>query len=382
MDKIKKNIIYINFSQYDNAGRILDFLLENFEITAHFSFDHLRLKNGRKLNFLRIYRQKKLVEEKKLFSLRTPQILLFPSLPFVAIIMFLQIFIYSIKLRIKYKIDIYFSVNAFSGWTGIILKKLKIVKKTVFWVWDYFPINNPDFRLKLARWIYWKFDKPCILGSDHVVFTNKRLFNLRKKNGFLNKCQTTIIPVGTRIKKIRNSRKKVIIGFLGMLKSTQGIDLLLDSLPDIFLKFSDVKIEFIGSGPEEERMRIKAQKFKKNVKFFGFIVKDSEVEKIMKNWTIGIATYIPVSSNESYWGDPSKIKTYLGLSIPVITTNVSYFSEEIEKYKAGLIINYNQKELLKAIDFILKNKIVFQNNAYKLAKQYDYKLIYPKLFDF
>lgn len=382
MRGIQRNIIYVNFSQYDNAGRILDFLLENFTIVAHFSFDHLRLKNGRKSNFLRIYRNKNLIEEKKLFSLRTNPILLFPSLPLVALLMFLQIFYYSIKLRSKYFIDIFFTVNAFTGWIGILTKRLRITNKTVFWVWDYFPIIYPDLRLKFARWIYWRFDKPCILGSDKVVFTNRKLLNLRKKSGFLEKKNVAIVPIGTKIKIVRNKRKKIIIGFLGMLKSHQGIELVLDNLNYIFSKFPKLKIEIIGSGPEEQRIKKKAAKYKKNVKFYGFIEKDNQVEKIMKNWSIGIATYIPISSNESYWGDPSKIKTYLSLGIPVITTNVSYFSKEIKKNKAGIIIDYNKESLLKSIDDILKNKVDYQKNAYNLAKKYDYNILYKKLFDF
>jgi len=379
-----QSVIYVNFAQYDNAGRILDFLLENFEVTTHFSFDHLRLKNGKKFNSLHVYKNNRLVENKKLMSIRTPPFLLYPSLPLVAILILFQTLFYTLKLRIRYgKFDVFFTVNAFTAFIGILLKKLKFCERTVFWVWDYFPIEYPDWRIRLARWIYWKFDKPSMLWSDRVAFTNRRLLALRIKTGFLNgNKKFIIVPIGTNIKKIKEIKtRNLIIGFLGMLKFSQGLDLLLDNLEGVLSKFPGIKIEIIGSGPEKERFKKKAKKNAKSIKFYSFLEDGNLVNKLIERWTIGLATYIPTKSNESYWGDPSKIKVYLSMGVPVITTNVSYFAKEIKKNNAGVIIDYfNPQEFIKAITKILKKKEYFSKNAYMLAQKYNYKMLYPSLF--
>src|SRR5258708_7468684 len=97
---------------------------------------------------------------------------------------------------------------------------MNLVKKTVFWIWDYFPIGFPDWRIRLARWIYWQFDRPCMWYSDRLVFANKKLFTLREKTGHIHKdTKPIIVPIGTKINnpeiKIKNT---LIIGFLGMIK--------------------------------------------------------------------------------------------------------------------------------------------------------------------
>jgi len=166
-----------------------------------------------------------------------------------------------------------------------------------------------------------------------------------------------------------------------MLKETQGIDMLVDSMSVILKKFPKLQLEVIGSGPDEMRIKKKAKKYRDNVVFHGFIENQDDIEKVIKKWLIGIALYIPDKSNESYWGDPSKIKVYISNGIPVITTNVSYFTKELTKAEAGIVIPYNNKtSLVDAITRILKRRKTYQKNALQLATKYNYKKIYPKLF--
>lgn len=377
-------VIYVNFAQYDNAGRILDYLTNNFHIVAHFSFDHLRLRTINRKNFLHLYKDSKLIESITLLNIRTPRFLLFPSLPIVALLIFFQLIYFSIVLARKNgAFNLYFTVNAYTAWIGLCVKSLGLCKKTVFWVWDYYPLSYADWKIRSARWVYWQFDKFSLRYSDHIAFTNKKLLQLSIHSGFFEKKRKpVIVPIGSPI-NIRTKKKNrtLIIGFLGMLKETQGIDLLLDTAEEIFEEFPKAKIEIIGSGPEEQRFKLKVKKFKDRIQFLGFIKKDDEVENVVNRWSIGIATYLPSKSNESYWGDPSKIKTYFGNGVPVITTNVSYFTSEIRKYKAGIIIQYKKDELIKGIKEIITSLPSYRRNALELAKKYDYKELYPKLFD-
>lgn len=379
---MKSSIIYVNFSQYDNTGRILDYLKKNFTIVVQFSFDHLRLKSGRKTNFLKVYKKGRVVQTKRFTKLRTPGFLLFASLPLVALLMFIQTVASVIRLRNKYGIfDYYFTVNAFSAWIGICLKLLGQTKQTIFWVWDYFPVEYPDWRLKFARWVYWQFDKPCMLWSDKIVFTNERLLRMRMKSGHLSKnYQRLIVPLGTKIFQSSRKNKKIIIGFLGMLKEHQGVDLWVDNFSYIIKRHPNIYFEVIGSGPEEGEYRNKVAPLSNKIKFYGFIENQDRIHNIMNRWTIGLATYAPVKSNESYWGDPSKIKTYVGNGIPVITTNVSPFANEVKKAHAGIIIPYNKVALSKAIDNILQRHHSYAKGTRKLAQKFNYTNLYKKFF--
>jgi len=378
--KQKKSIIYVNFAPYENAGRILDFLIENFSLVVLFTFDFHKLKNYRS-NLIRIFRNGKKIQEIKLFKLPTPEFLLFPTLPIIALIIALQTFWHIIHFKKSYgKFDVYLTVNAFTAWIGIILRDLKFIDKTIFWVWDYYPPGHPDLRIKIARWAYWKFDKFSTRLSNSIIFLNERLIELRKQIDVLPKNKSyKIIPIGTNPQKNFFNRN-IILGHLGVLKRSQGLDLLFDNLQTLSINIPKLKIEIIGSGPDEQYFKTRAKQFP-NVKYYGFVENENKVDNIIKNWSVGMATYVPDVSNGSYWTDPSKIKLYISQSIPVIATSITGFSDEIEKYGAGIIVDYYKPEkFIKAVYKILNKKRLFRHNAYNLALKYSYKINYRGLF--
>lgn len=381
--KKNKSIIYVNFSPYDNAGRILDFLVHNFFEVIHFSFDHLRLENGRKTNICTVYRKGLSVKSYIMTPIRTPGILRFPSLPIVAFLIFIQTYWLSKKILGGKCADYYISVNAYTAWVGNILRRTGLVKKTIFWIWDYFPPGFPDIRIQFMRWIYWKFDKPSITNSDIIACVNKNLVKLLIRLGALDtKRKYTLIPLGTNPIKTVPQRSKPIIGFLGMLKSSQGLDFIFDNIPIIHNKFPLIRFEIIGSGPDESRFVERVKKWKKIVTFYGHIESENRVDEIMKRWSMGLATYVPVSSNESYWSDPAKIKAYLSQAVPVITTDVPSFYKEIIKYHAGVVIPYgNTEKFIQAIEYILSKKYMYAKNAKALADRFFYKRLYCHFFN-
>jgi len=379
----QESIVYVNFDPYDNSGKVLDYLIEHFSLVVHFSYDHLRLKHGRKNNLLSIYKKKVLIKRKRLLHLRTIPILLYPSLPLVAMLIIVQTIIYARLLSKKYgRFDTYFTVNAFTAWIGILIRNMGLCKKTVFWVWDYFPIKYPVLSISLARLVYWQFDRFSLASSNRVAFTNIKLYRRMKRAGFIKGYRKPmIVPIATEIKNAKPIKKPAyILGFLGMLKWPQGLDMIFDNFEKLSKAIPNIKLEIIGSGPEEDRFKMRAKQWKNQVRFYGFIEHERRMERIIRRWSIGLAPYVPSVSNESYWGDPSKIKMYLSLGIPVITTDVSYMSDVIKKARAGIIVDYDKgEEFIHAVKAILKKRSLFQKNAHNLAKTYNYRKFYPRL---
>ncbi len=380
-----KSIIYINFAPYENAGRILDFLLDNFQLVLVFSFDFHKLNQPTQSNYLKIFSEGKEIKEVKLFRLPTPEALLFISLPFIATVIAIQTMWYITKLRVKFgKFDIFLTVNAFTAWVGNILRDLSIIDKTIFWVWDYYPPGYPHWIIRLARWAYWQFDKLSTRSSDSTVFLNKKLINLRKQIGVLSKTKKySIVPIGTNLGRVIINKNKYIIGHLGVLKRSQGLDLLFDNLKALEKIIPNLEIEIIGSGPDAKYFKSRARQMtKSNIKFYGFIKEDDKVDKIIRHWSIGLAPYIPDMSSPAYWTDPSKIKAYISQGVPVITTSITPFSEEIKERNAGIVIDFfDRREFIEAVSKILKHQKDFKNNAFSFAKNYYYKKIYPRLFE-
>lgn len=373
-----RSVIYINFSQYDNTGRILDYLREQFKTVLHFSFDHLRLKNGRKTNLFTVYRNGKRLTTNKLYSFRVPSFFMFYTLPIVAILMVVQTITYSRGLTNKQDRPIFFTVNAFPTLIGIICKKLGIVTKVYYWVWDYYPLKYPDWRMKMIRYIYIVFDTIAIHFADELIFPNHRQLALRNKITRIRN-HYKIIPLGGSKPIHFHTRISNIIGFMGMLKDSQGVELVLNNLKLILKANPRTTIEIIGSGPEEHLYKNLTEDFGNRVKFYGFIENQNIINRIIRRWFVGLAVYRPIASNESYYGDPSKIKVYLSQGVPIITTNVTEYGVLAKKYSFGITIAYSGKHLLRAIRTIYKNQKMYRKQALSYSEKFYYKTLYKNL---
>lgn len=387
--KKQKSIIYVNYSPYENTGKILDYLLEHFEIVIVFIFNFHNLGEGQKSGEVRLYKNGMLEKKDALldYPFRVSTSLVFLLIPIRSFINFLQLLWHTIRLRALYpKFDLYFSVNAFTAWIGMFMKKLGLVEKTVFWVWDYYPPHHQNKIIVFMRKLYWYFDRKST-ASDHVVFLNKRLEELRKNMNILPQSASyPIVPIGTDpVRKLPSksvSNRKIIIGFLGVLKKTQGIDILFKTAEKIHAFFPEACFEVIGTGPDEEYFKEQAKQSPVPVTFYGYILDEERLKNLQLQWHIAIAPYVLDKSSVSYYTDQGKIKGYLSLGLPVIVTGV-YFSKEIVKEKAGVVINYNiPNEFVEAIEKIVSDYQNYQKNALKLAKKYYYKKIYRDLFSF
>jgi glycosyltransferase involved in cell wall biosynthesis len=380
--KRSRSLIYVNFSPYENTGNIFDFILDHFLDVYCFTFDFHKFSGKQAANKFTIYHDGKLVKEYSLFSIPVPESLVFFLLPIRSFLIIIQLgwYIY----RLPQKVDIYFTVNAFTAWIGMIVKKLGFAKKTIFWVWDYYPPAHKNVIIRFMRWLYWYFDKKSS-NSDHLVFLNERLATLRKQIGVLSpKKPYIIIPIGTNTISTRRSQKSktsLEIGFLGVVKKSQGLDIIFDNAQQIKTTFMNFTLHVIGDGPDREYFEERAKKEKIKAHFYKLVKSEKKIESILSACHIGIATYIPEKSNVSFYGDPSKIKFYMSLGLPVVTTDVFEFSKEIKKSKSGIIIDYyTSYELIKAFQEIMSHLNIYQKNAKACADKFNYKKIYLPMF--
>lgn len=384
-------IIYVNFSPYENTGYILDFLVANFEYVYLFSFEHYKLSASRNANILRIYHNSKIIKNISLTKISVSHSMVFTLLPLRSALTLFQLIKYSYVLKKQFgTIDYYFTVNAYTAWIGSLLKKYNFVEKTIFWVWDYYPPSHPSPIIRIMRKLYWYFDKKAT-QSNQLVFLNLRLINLRKKIKLLPPNNTyKIIPIGT--KPLNNTKKQktppyqhLVLGFIGVLKKSQGLELVFKSATTLLKSFKTVELVIIGEGPDREYWASLAHKTGIKTTFHGLLSEEIKAEQkkihdILTTCHIGVATYIPEKSNVSYYGDPSKIKRYLSSGLPVITTNVFMFSKNLSDEKAGIIVKYSAQDFVKAVIKISKEYPEYKKNAAKLAQQYSYNKIYKQFF--
>ena len=321
-----------------------------------------------------------------MYHLYVPAEYVFILLPLRSVINLFQILWQCIKLRKEYgNLDIYFTMNGFAAWIGLLLRKFGMVDKTIYWVCDYYPLIHKDKAIQAIRWLYWQFEKRTT-ASDKLTFHNNRIADVWKKNKLLPKdYKATLIPVGTaRILgnfTKSNNKKRIRFCFLGVLKKSMGLDYIFDSAELLSKTFPEIVVEIIGPGPDEKYFKKRAKNTPLQFNFYGYLSED-KIDKIISRSSIGIAPYMPDPSNVSYYADSAKMKKYISLGLPVIATKIHEFAEEVERSHAGIMVHYgDSKQLIEAVYKVNSSYSTMRRNVRKLNNKYYYRNIYPKMFD-
>jgi len=169
--------------------------------------------------------------------------------------------------------------------------------------------------------------------------------------------------------------------FFGHLIEAKGIGLVIRAFPDILREVPDCRLIVIGTGDLEEEMKklVHELNVDKKVDFLGFVPEYKDALDIVSECTVGLAPYKPLANTITEFAEPFKIKEYLSCGLPVIMTGVPEISKEVKENGAGIVIDYDQKELVNAAVLLLKNKETYLNykkNVYNFIYKYDWNVIF------
>jgi glycosyltransferase involved in cell wall biosynthesis len=283
------------------------------------------------------------------------------------------------------KYDLYVGSNRLNAFAGIILKKLGRVNKTVYFSPDW---SKNRFNNRLLNYFFQKLDYFCVKYSD-LVWNSSTVMDIdpmmreREKLGYSKAWRKKQIQVadGTDFFPVPNFNQinRYEIGFVGHLKKEMGVQLAIDSLPEIIKKIPQIKLLIIGSGPIEDKLRQKAKGL--NVGFTGFMGEINKVYEKLSQCAIAIAPYQETKENISQYSDPGKTKNYFSVGLPIIITKVPKIAYEIDKEKCGIVISYNKKDFIQAVIKLLGNEETlkqYRRNVLKLRKKYSWDAIFNR----
>lgn len=277
-------------------------------------------------------------------------------------------------------------VIAFDNLSAITVYPLSIVNQIdflVFYAIDYVPKR---FQNKILNKIYYFVDQLAFGLSDRVWGVSERMLEKRTKNSMR---KYNVVPIGIHLNRISpksvNQINRYELVYMGSILEKQGLQIAIKSLPELHKKYPNLKLQVYGRGDYEHALKKLTRELKldKQVKFHGYVKSHEKLEELISKGAIGIAPYIPDKDSFTYYADPSKLKQYIGAGLPVITTDISYFAEILEKNKAGVIMNYSQESFIKSVDYLLKNKKrleTYKKHAVKLSLNYDIEKIMNNAF--
>ena len=265
---------------------------------------------------------------------------------------------------------------------GLFLKRMGRVKRVVFYTIDYAPNR---FANPLLGHLYRTIDRYCVNNSDVTWNLNSRMSDVRRTAQSVLRGREVTVPVGVWLSRIKPLPIREIdrqsLAFIGHLRKGHGIDLMIRSMPQILEKVPNAKLVIIGTGPLENELKriVRELELASSVKFVGFVENQEVAERIIAKCSAGLAPYEPVQGSFSAYTDPGKPKLYLACGLPVIITSVPWISGLVSKRKMGLVIHFNQEEMVEAVTRLLTDDDFYElcrKNALDYAKELDWQAIF------
>ena len=281
------------------------------------------------------------------------------------------------KNRDKYDI---FIVHGVWTYLSLIARLLIKNKYFIFTHGQLDPFFSKNFLKKIKKKLYWFFfEKSNLLQSKNVLVTSKKEIEF-SKNTFVNtggikfkKIQYGIIKENFNKKKISSKfykkfkylKNKNFYLFLGRYHEKKGCDILIESINNLKNEFNDV---ILMCGPLENSNYLKnLYSLIKKYNLEKKVILSDAIYGDLKWGAIAESKAMLLASHGENFG--VALVESLSLGKPVITTNKVGISDDIIKYKAGIISNDDvsnfTKNFKKFINYSKRKKQYMSKNAIK-----------------
>ena len=174
------------------------------------------------------------------------------------------------------------------------------------------------------------------------------------------------------------------LGFVGHVQKKQGLQYVIQAIPVILRSISDFRFVVIGGGDYVPELRKLARDVRVShaVDFIGYMKDHKEIEQLLSQCALAVALYDRLDSGRlsfSYFGNPTKIKTYLSAGLPVVMTNVPYNAKETAQAGCGRIVTADPKDIAEVITDVMsepKTLQMYRENVISYRKQFDWNKIF------
>jgi len=360
-----KNIYFVATESIKNLGNFRNYLIENTEYLVTFHFPHGYLE---KPSYVEIFEKGKMVYRKEFYRFRW-------DVNIIKLVLYCIYFNYALFRFAKrgsfviVENPIFCILNSITSF----FKRTKFI----YWIGDYYPQNSGFMRF------YNKLADTYNEGLKYVLYESpliEKIYEakLKKPKGKYRVSKMVTLGMKKEFVKQKLKPNKILkLGFMGVIRLQQGLDLAFDYLKTN----SECVLEVVGSGYmfEHYKQLAKNKGVGKKVKFYGFVKNPAD---IIRKWDIGLALYENTPDNVSVYCEPTKIKDYLEHGLPVITTKTTYFYKELEEYKSGEVIKETIGALGSAIRKIKKDYPAYQKGVLRILNDYEYDKWYDQKFSF
>ena len=244
--------------------------------------------------------------------------------------------------------------------TYFIANKIR-AKKRVQWI--HFDISKIGFNKRFAENMYSKFDKIFVVSEEGKNKLNLLIPSLSDKTEvFFNIISSTLIKnMAENEEGFNDNYNGIRILTVGRLSREKGQDITISVLEKLIKQGYEVRWYCIGEGNMRKELEdmIKNKNLQDNYILLG---SKRNPYPFMKECDI----YVQSSRHEGYCITLAEARCF---NNPIITTNFTGANEQIRNEKTGLIVNFNQDEMYKAIKRIIKDRELRDSIGNNLGKE-------------
>lgn len=250
-------------------------------------------------------------------------------------------------------------------------------KKIVYDIFDFYAESLSGNIPPSIRNIISNFEIFCIQFVDFVIIVdNSRYIQIRdakiKNLDVIMNCPNDIVN-GSK----KSPNTEFIIFYGGMISKTRGLMELINSIKDL----DNIKVIIAGMGEDEDLFKEVSSKIK-NVTYLGWINYEKYIDFTLSSDLI-FGFYDPRIPNNRL-ASPNKLFEAMMCKTPIIVNEETTMSEIIKKENCGLVVPYNDQNLLRESILKLKENPELclkmgENGRKAFERKYNWQVMSQKL---
>lgn len=281
--------------------------------------------------------------------------------------------------------DAYIGMDGLCVLFGNILRLLRRVRRTIYWVIDFVPERR--FASPWKEAVYHRVNAAGCRRSDEVWDLSPMMASARERFRGLPSAvyrKHRVMPYGVWLDDIpavpyaRCERDTLV--FMGHLLEKQGVQLVLQALPQLLKRLPDLRFVIIGGGRYRDALERLARDtgVAERCFFLGRMEDHAELERRIASSCVAVAPYIRALDTWTAYADPGKVKEYLACGVPVVLTDVPWNARAIEQAGCGTVIEASVPAMVEAVlrAFDPATNEAMRRAARRFARSYDYASLF------
>jgi len=221
--------------------------------------------------------------------------------------------------------DLFIGVESLLAICGGWLKKWGKVDESVYYISDWSPWK---FSNKTLNRVYLEMDRMACLMSGHIWNYTQAIEHARRDIlkfddthfGRQHWVPFGFIPDGVTIPPDEAVDVNRLV-FCGGVGPENGLDIVVEALPDIRRALPGIRLEVLGDGPDLARLKARATELGLDgcITWRGFVSDRRLILEAQLGAALALAPYAPLPTSVKRFGDVIKIREAIGCGLPLAT---------------------------------------------------------------